>query len=87
MQDINKTLSQGLANSCANCHVRAAETRRRLVTSVGTLGLPEPVCRGCARLVDGEREREARGSIDVDRLFRRPGRLDDDLVGLVREAA
>jgi hypothetical protein len=75
-----------MTDYCARCHLRAAETHRRLETSVGTLGRPESVCHACARLVDGDREREARGAIAMDRLFRRRG-LDGDLIELVREAA
>ena len=60
-----------LIDYCSRCHIREAETKRRLVTSVGTLGLPEPACLGCARKADDEREREARGCISVDRAVRR----------------
>jgi hypothetical protein len=91
MDNRTTTLSQQeeLASYCANCNRRAAETRRRLMTSVSTLGRPEPVCRICARLVDDEMERVAHRTIAVDRAvarYRASEALDVDLVELVRAA-
>jgi hypothetical protein len=60
---------------CASCRLRIASVRRRLCTSVGTLGLPELVCGECAHQADDEAERCARGAASVDRAvsqYRKP---------------
>jgi hypothetical protein len=77
---------------CPRCRNGKAIVRRRLVTSVGTLGLPELVCLVCARAADDNLERVARGCTQVDRaVSRHRGHRQtvgsDRLVHLLREAA
>lgn len=63
---------QMTSSRCARCHVKCGDCLpRRLTTSVATLGLPEPACRDCASGIDAEREREAKGVMQVDRAVRR----------------
>jgi hypothetical protein len=50
---------------CARCG-RPATKARRLPTSVGTLGLPQPVCRVHAAEADELAEHLAKAAIDVD---------------------
>lgn len=57
--------------TCARCHRAEAETSRRIPTYIGTWGTVEPVCRGCADLLDNLAETLARGCAQVDRACRR----------------